>query len=663
MANMSDGLTGLVIIFGTALVAAWLMRAIRAPAILGFLVAGIAIGPSGLHLISAEKIHFFAELGLVLLLFTVGLELSPGPLLRLGRQLLTAAALQMAVTVLLTAGMLSLALTMSWPAALLAGAAVASSSTAIVLKTLSDRGETDTPAGAVATGVLLIQDVAIILILILLPLFAGRPGSDWRATVGRAALALGALVAVTLVARFVLPWLVNQVFRRGGQELMTLFAVLMALAGAWLADLAHWSWPLGACIAGLLLAQTDLRHQLCAEIMPFRDVFNALFFMSIGMLVDLKLLADQAAALSLAIVATLVGKALLAGGAVRVAGWPLRLALATGVGLCTISEFGYVLVKESSELGLVPTEFAAPFVVWAAGTMLLGAFFVPSAGPLAAALAQRVQRERAFEQARRGDGSGAALPGHVIVVGYGVNGRNLARVLKATGIPYTVIEMNRANAQVARQDGGEVLVGDATRMLILGKAGLATARALVIAIADQEATRRIVAQAHAARPDLYILARTRYVAELEPLYRLGAAQVIPEEFETSLEIFAHVLKKFGVPDNVIEQQVTLVRGGRYAMLRGRPTDRALRAEWARLLEAAVTQTFFVMEGSPACGHTIRELDLRARTGVLIVAVTRAGKPTPSPPPDFALEAGDVLVLVGTHKQLDAAKVALEPAGT
>jgi len=190
-------------------------------------------------------------------------------------------------------------------------------------------------------------------------------------------------------------------------------------------------------------------------------------------------------------------------------------------------------------------------------------------------------------------------------------------------------------------------------------AGLATARALVIAIADQQATRRIVAQVHRTRPKLYILARTRYVSELETLYRLGAAQVIPEEFETSIELFAHVLKEFAIPDNIIEQQVTLIRGGRYAMLRGRPSDRALRAEWTQLLEAAVTQTFFLMENSAACGRTIRELDVRAQTGVLIVAVTRDGKPTPSPGPDFRLEAGDVLVLVGTHKQLDAAKAALE----
>lgn len=662
MPVMYGGLTGVVVLFGAALAVAWLMRVIKAPAILGFLLAGVLIGPSGLKLINKDEIHFFAELGLVLLLFTVGLELSPGPLLRMGRRLLGATALQIGSTTVLAAVAARLALSLSWPAALIAGAAVSLSSTAIVLKTLSDRGEMDTPAGALATGILLIQDVVVILVLILLPLFAASPGGSWSLTLGKAVFAVGALVAVTLAARLALPPLVNRLFRHGGQELMTLFAVVMALTGAWLADLVDWSWPLGACIAGLLLAQTDLRHQLCAEITPFRDVFNALFFISIGMLVDLRLFGQYAVPFVLAILATLVAKTALTSGAVRVSGWPLRLALTAGLGLCTISEFGYVLVKESARLELLPPEFLAQFVAWAAGTMLVGAIFVPTSGPLATAIAGRLQRETSLEPSARTADQPPSRLSHVIIVGYGVNGQNLARVLRATRIPYTVIEMNRANANVARQEGGHVIVGDATRMFILGKAGIATARALVVAIADQQATRRIVAQARAARPDLYILARTPYVSELDPLYRLGAAQVIPEEFETSIEIFAHVLKEFAVPDNVIEQQVTMIRGGRYAMLRGRPTDRALRAEWARLLEVAVTQTFFLTEGSPACGRTIRELDLRARTGVLIVAVTRAGVPTPSPHPDFRLEAGDVLVLVGTHRQLDDAKAALESRG-
>jgi CPA2 family monovalent cation:H+ antiporter-2 len=664
--TMHSELASIVILFGAALAAAWALRVIRAPALLGFLLAGMAVGPFGLGLIPEHKIHFFAELGLVMLLFTVGLELSPAPLLRMGPRVLVAAGLQIGLTAGLTALLVPLVFPLSGSGAVIIGIAVALSSTAIVLKTLSDRAEADTPAGTLVTGILLIQDLAVILVLILLPLLtpaaegggapSGASGATWWHMLGRAALAFGGLAAATLIGHFILPPLTARVFRHGGRELMTLFAVFMACTGAYLADLANWSWALGACIAGLLLAQTDLRHQLCAEITPFRDVFNALFFMSIGMLVNWTAIWPHAGAIVGLIFATLVVKTLLTFTSVRLAGWPLRLAIAAGLSLSTISEFGYVLVGEATKHDLFAAEMTAAFVAWTVGTMILGALLVPTAGPLSAAIVRRLRSDRRIAVSPQA----GTEPGHVIVVGYGVNGENLANVLRATGIGYSVVELNRGNAERARQKGGRVIVGDATRMSILARAGLARARAVVVSIAENQATRRIVAQARAARRDLYILARTRFVSELDELYRLGADRVIPEEFETSIEIFAHVLKEFAVPDNVVDQQIKLVRAGRYGMLRGRQADRTLRKEWMQVLEAAVTQTFLLEGESPACGRTIRELDLRARTGLTIVAVTRAGRPTTNPSPDFRLEAGDVLVLVGTHQQLDEGRAFLSP---
>jgi CPA2 family monovalent cation:H+ antiporter-2 len=654
---MHSELASIVILFGAALAAAWALRAIRAPALLGFLLAGMAVGPFGLGLIPEHKIHFFAELGLVMLLFTVGLELSPAPLLRMGPRVLVAAGLQIGLTAGLTALLVPFVFPLSGSGAVIIGIAVALSSTAIVLKTLSDRAEADTPAGTLVTGILLIQDIAVILVLILLPLLTGSGAATWWHMFGRAALALGGLAAATLIGHFILPPLTARVFRHGGRELMTLFAVVMACAGAYLADLANWSWALGACIAGLLLAQTDLRHQLCAEITPFRDVFNALFFMSIGMLVNWTAIRPHAGAIVGIIFATLAAKTLLTFTSVRLAGWPLRLAIAAGLALSTVSEFGYVLVQVAADRQLIAAEMTAAFVAWTVGTMILGALLVPTAGPLSAAIVRRLRSDRRIAVSPQA----GTEPGHVIVVGYGVNGENLANVLRATGIGYSVVELNRSNAERARQKGGRVIVGDATRMSILARAGLARARAVVISIAENQATRRIVAQARSARRDLYILARTRFVSELDELYRLGADRVIPEEFETSIEIFAHVLKEFAVPDNVVDQQIKLVRAGRYGMLRGRQADRTLRKEWMQILEAAVPQTFLLEGESPACGRTIRELDLRARTGLTIVAVTRAGRPTTNPSPDFRLEAGDVLVLVGTHQQLDEGRAFLSPA--
>lgn len=656
--ELHEALTGTVVLFGVALVVAWLMRAVRLPTILGFLVAGTVIGPSVLDLIHREKVEFFAELGLVLLLFTIGLELSPAPLLRLGRRLLGACGLQIVATALLTAGVVLVVLPMSLTAALIVGAAVALSSTAIVLRHLSEQGTTNSPAGNIITGYLLLQDLAVIFLLIVLPLFNSVGESSWTILPLKIGAALVGLATVVLVAHLAMPVIVRTVFRFGGGEMMTLFAIVIACSGAFLASLADWSWPLGAFIAGLLLAQSDLRHQLRAEITPFRDAFNALFFMSIGMLVDVQILMQHPIALLSAIVLTLVIKTVLVTGSALVVRWPLRLALTVGLGLSTISEFSYVLVLEATRADLVPGDFLSPFVAWTVGTMLLGALFIPWAAPLATTLAAAFQPGKSTADADSSEEERAES--HVIIVGFGINGRNLARVLHATGIQHVVVEMQPRTIRSARAGGHEVIVGDAARRAILEDAGLWRARALVVCIADPDATRRIVAQAHALRPDLYILARTRHVAELESLYRLGARQVVPEEFETSIEIFSHVLTEFGVPHNVVEQQITLVRAGHYGMLRGLATGTQMRSEWLHVLEAAVTQTFLVQPGSPAADRTIRDLDLRARTGATIVAITRSGEATASPPPEFRIQVNDVLVLVGSHRALDQMRTALDP---
>jgi CPA2 family monovalent cation:H+ antiporter-2 len=252
-------------------------------------------------------------------------------------------------------------------------------------------------------------------------------------------------------------------------------------------------------------------------------------------------------------------------------------------------------------------------------------------------------------------GQATLLSGHVVIVGYGLNGENLARALSATRIPYCVIEFNRRLARRAIESGGSVVVGDATRPHILEHAGVARARALVVCIDDRQATRRIVAQARRLRTEMFILARTRYVAEVDALYRLGADRVIPEEFETSVEVFSHVLREFGVPDNVIGRQIDHVRAGGYAMLRGIAGYIPARAEWSKVLGEAATRTLLIEPGSPAIGRSIKEIDFRARTGATILAVVRDGQALANPSAEMQLAEQDVLVLVGSSESLKLAE--------
>ncbi len=658
---MSDTLflNEIVVLFGTALVVAWLFRAVGVPSIIGFLITGMAIGPSGWQLVAQEHVESFAELGLVLLLFTVGLELSPEPLVRTGRRLLAVTTAQVAVTAGVVTLLLSLATSLPLSAKLILGTAIALSSTAIVLKQMSDRGDTNSTTGLIMTGILLLQDVIVIALMLILSLVLPESAAGSGSIVFRTVAGLGGLLLIIIAARRLLPAILDGITRHGGRELITLFAVLMACGGAWLAHAAGWSPALGACIAGLLLAGVDQRHQLVAEITPFRDVFNALFFISLGMLVRTSVLLDQLPLIVGAIAATLLLKPLITAATVSFAGWPLRIGITVGIGLCTVSEFSYVLAYEAQQVHLLPPGLLDLITVYTVGSMMAGALLYPFAGNIAASIAGLLQSDAPTSTGEPSSEGQDRFQHHVIIIGYGFTGSNLARMLKATHIPRVVVEMNQSQVKAAREAEIPVIAGDATRMIILERAGIDKARALVIAINDHQAARRVVAQACARRPDLYILARTAFVRDIERLYDLGAKLVIPQDFETSIEVAAHVLKQFGIPDNIVEAQIAAVRSGGYGMLRGKPTDRAASAELIRILERTAIQTYYIGDDSYAKGRTLAQLDLRARSGCTVIAAVRAGQPTTNPPPDFILHANDVLVLVGAHRQIESAKAVLQ----
>jgi len=644
-------LTDVVIIFGTAVFAAWAFRFLKAPSIIGFLFAGILIGPSGLELIKHEEVDELAELGLVLLLFIIGLELSPGPLLRMGRGILTATITELvfisSVVTLLVLGTSGLGLL---PAVLI-GVMVSLSSTAIVLKQLSDRGETRTVIGMVSTGILLLQDIIVIALMIVLPLLGAAGEGDWQSAAVTTLFGLGVMAVALAVGPRLLPMFIQTVVAPGGREMSALFAVLMAGFGAWLAGLAGWSMGLGACIVGMMLSRDMARHQFVADIMPFRDVFNALFFCALGVMVDVSLVGQHLWLIGLAIAVTLPVKALVMTGSIRLGGWPVRPSLQIGIGLCTVSEFSYILAHEADKVGLLPAGSLEIIVAYAVGTMMVGALLVPVAGPIS----YRVTKMIGHDKTPAEEPVVPEKRHHVVIVGFGVNGSNLARVLQATGVPFIVIEMDPRSIREARKANYEVVLGDASRLVILEHAHIRDAKALVIAISEVAATQQIVSQARRTCPNLFILARTRLVSEVERLYSLGASLVIPEEFETSVEISAHVLKELNIPDNVVESQLAAIRAGGYGMLRGKPTDRAAQQDLMRILQMTATRNYYIEDSSPVIGKSIAELDLGRRTGALIVALVRNGQPETNPSSDRELQAGDILVLVGNHAQLDNAK--------
>ena len=653
-------LQNVVLLFSAAFIISVIFRYISAPTILGYLFTGIIIGPQVLGLFSQEQVEPLAEIGLVLLLFVVGLELSPRFFAQLGPNLLLASAIQIG-GVLIAAMLALLALsTLPFMAVFLISFTVAMTSTPIVLKHLSDKNATDGLVGRLTTGISVVQDISAIVLMLFLPLLAANPeGGGFFAHLLPFLLGLVVMVVGVALVRWALHFFLERVVRPGGRELLIVFAVVMVLGSAWMADAFGWSMALGALIVGLLLSEADERHLLAAEVLPFRDIFNALFFISIGMLLNLAVLFEHWIIIVGAVLATIVLKTAIAAGAVSIAGWPIRPSLQVGVGLFAISEFGYVLIREAGSRGMLEAEVVDTVVAYIIGTMFVGAVLLPLSDYIVAWIERLGLGEN---KAAEGEGNGAfasALAHHVIIVGYGLNGRNLARVLSATRIPFCVVEMNPQLVQSARQEGVDVVVGDAARAYILDRAGLQTAHSLVVAINDPPATRRIVARARTLRPQLFILARTRFVADIDDLYQAGASRVIPEEFETSIEISAHVLKQMNVPDNIVDAQLAAVRAGGYGMLRGRPTDRATAAELMEVFQLTATRTHYVAEGAAAAEKSIAELDVRRRTGVSILAVVRGNSPVTNPPPHFRVRAGDVLVLVGSHAQLESARNLLQ----
>jgi CPA2 family monovalent cation:H+ antiporter-2 len=399
----------------------------------------------------------------------------------------------------------------------------------------------------------------------------------------------------------------------------------------------------------VLVAETEYSHQVIADIGPFRDLFASIFFVSIGMLVDLPFaLARLPLLVGLALLLA-VGKALVAAAALKLAGFTIRIALICGIGLAQIGEFSFVLMEVGRANGLLQGERFQVFLVAAVLTVALTPILVrvaPAVGTRVAALARRPGPDEHW--------TGEQAPsGHVVVVGYGMNGSLLARTLRETHIPHLVVELDPDAVRRARSEGVPVLFGDAAQKQILERSGIEDAKMIVFAISDFSAVRRSLKAARELSPDIEILVRTSRFKEIESLREAGANQVVAEEFESAIEIFTRVLTAYHVPRNVIRAETRALRGEAYKMLRHAPLSQAFEAV-LEALEAGTTDIYRISSEGGAAGRTLRDLDLRRQTGTSVIAVVRGEQSYPNPSSDLRLEPGDCLVLVGGHEEIDRA---------
>ncbi len=649
-------LKDLIVILAATLPITFIFHKFRLPAIMGYIIAGLLIGPYGAGLIQeTENIKILAEIGVVLLLFTIGLEISLAHLVNNLRMVLGGGGLQLLLTIAGTFVTVYLS-GLSIPTSLFYGFLISLSSTAIVFKMSMDMRDLHSPPGKFSVGVLLFQDISVVPMMLLIPVLGSVGETSFLNVLFILAKALGAVLAIFFSARLLVPAILSQVVRLKSRETLILLVVFLCMGAAWLTQISGLSLAMGAFIAGLIISESEYSHQIVVEILPFRDFFSSIFFISIGMLLQLEFLWLNWDKFLLMTGGIIVLKFFFTFLAAFIIERSLRLSVIAGLRLAQIGEFSFLMAGVGLGVGLLDEKSFQMFLGCAVLSMFVAPLIIRSSNGISHWIQSifSVPEEKWEEEDE-------TLEGHVIIAGYGLNGKNLTRVLMETSIPYIVLDISGERVDRANVEDIPILYGDVTKKGILFKAGIKKAKVIVFALSDLEAVKRGVAIAREMNPHIFIMARTRYASNVDDLRSLGADQVIPMEFETSIEIFSRVLKKYNLPGNIINQYVEMVRAEGYGMLRGLSLTGERLREFYGYLTASTTTNHLVLEKSPAHGKTMKDFDLRRRTGVTILTVVRETKPIVNPHPDFEIKAGDLIVLLGSHAQLNKAEQLLSPA--
>jgi CPA2 family monovalent cation:H+ antiporter-2 len=625
----------------------------RVPEVIGLLLTGVIAGPSVLGIFgSADDIQYFAEIGVVLLLFTIGMEFSFKRLLEVKKEFLIGGTLQVLFTFVISLVM-SLLLGLSMNTAILIGFLIALSSTAIVLRLLQEKDELGTPHGRIILGILIFQDIIAVPMMLVIPFLTGSTGNLLQTIPVLILEIIGMIVLVIVGTSWVVPKVLHRVARTRSQELFLLSVVVIGLAMAWLTSSIGMSLALGAFLAGLIISESQFSHQALGNILPFRYVFTSIFFVSIGMLLDIHFLVSHPLLILAAVITVLVIKAIVGGATTVVLGYPVRTAVLVGLAMSQVGEFSFILSRIGLDGGLLSPDLYQFFLATSILTMGVSPFLMGMSTGISDLLCRLPLPERLKSEKHGREEHGGELKDHIVIIGYGLNGRNLSRAAKSARVPYVIIEMNPDTVAMERSKGEPIYYGDATNSLILEHANVADARVVVIAISDALATRRIIMAIRQISPRVRIIVRTRYLKEMKPLYALGASEVIPEEFETSVEIFARVLRSYLVPRDSIDQLTAELRSENYEMLRC-PTKGYTLSDLNVPLANVEIATVQVKEGVPVSGLTIKDIELRKKYGVTILLVQRDSEPVYNPGADTQLLPGDTLYIFGQPDKLAGA---------
>jgi CPA2 family monovalent cation:H+ antiporter-2 len=653
-------LTQIVIIFGITVVVLFVCNRLRIPTVVGFLISGVLAGPSGLNLVTVnDEVRTLSDIGVVMLLFTIGIEFSLNNLVQIRKYVVLGGALQVFMTLAATA-FICVWSGLSPSQGTFMGFLISLSSTAIVLKIFQQSDGINTPHARTSLAILIFQDMIVVPMMLLIPILAGGKGDIAQEILLLLLKGVGIIALTYVTAQYIMPRVLFHVARMRSPEIFLISIIVICFAVAWLTSSIGLSLSLGAFLAGLIISRSEYSHQALSAVMPFRDLFTSLFFISIGMLLDVTIIHQHPWLILIITLGVLAVKMFLGAVSTFMLGFPLRTVLLVGFALSQVGEFSFVLagVAASQYPGLLDHYYYQIFLAVSILTMAISPFLIPFSH-WASDVLMKLRLPAWLEEGWLRGAYTIPKPGdfledlndHIIIVGFGIGGRNVAWAAKTAGVSYVIIEMNPDTVRKSRRKGEPIIYGDAMQEAILENVHIGRARILVVAIPDPIASRAIVRQAKRLNPTLFIIVRTHYMHEMRPLFKLGADEVVPEEFETSIEIFTMVLMKYLVPKEKIDEFITQVRADGYHMFRSKAPTMLGIADLQNYVSGMDISNFIVPANSPLANMSLADANIRQVFEVSLLALIRAGEAIANPASDTKIMSGDRIIVFGQPDQL------------
>ncbi len=654
-------LQDIVVILGLSIVIILAFQKIKVPSILGFLLAGIIAGPHAFNLInSRHEVELLSEIGIIFLLFVIGIELSLKGLAAIKKTIFIGGGLQVGGTILFTA-VISQLLGLPFNTAVFLGFLFSLSSTAIVLKLFQQSGEITSPHGRISIGVLIFQDIIVVPMMLVTPILAGNSDNVLKTIAILVAKMAIVLLVIFLLAKYVVPTVFGWVVKTKNQELFILTVVVFCFSVAWLTSSVGLSLALGAFFAGLIISESDYSHQATANVLPFREIFISFFFISVGTLLDLKFFFNHIGYIILLTIGVMLLKMLVLGITVFALKHKPRTVFLTVFSLFQVGEFSLLLSGVGLDNGLLPDHIYQYFLAICIVSMALTPFLIMNASkityfilqaPIPASVRHRLANIKKNTKSEE-QFSEEHLRDHIVIIGYGTNGENIAKAARSAEIPYVIVDLDPESFNKAKERNEPVVFGDATNSLILKHIHIQEARVVVIAVSDTRASKKMISSVRLFTKTAFIIVRTRQVKEIEEHLKIGADEVIPADFETSIEIFTRVLRKYLVPQDEIMAFTNTIRSADYELLTRLKTNPHKPGFHNLHIPHKEIATLSVQQNNKAIvGKSLEQSGIGKNFGINVLAIQRNNKFLTEIAPSTKIKHDDLIYVFGNPANIN-----------